>query len=61
MWNYNTETGTVNITVNNEKTENKVSWLKNGNDTFIITYIFDETEKFEEQSNKISSKIELYE
>ena len=60
MWNYNTETGTVNITVNNEKTENKVSWLKNGNDTFIITYIFDETEKFEEQSNKISSKIELY-
>lgn len=60
MWNYNKETGTVNITVNNESTENKVSWLKDGNDTFIITYVFDETEKFEEQSNKVSSKIELY-
>ena len=60
MWNYNTETGTVNITVNNENVENKVSWVKEGNDTFIITYIFDETGRFEEQSNKISSKIELY-
>ena len=60
MWNYNTETGTVNITVNNENVENKVSWVKEGNDTFIITYIFDETEKIEEQSNKINSKIELY-
>ena len=60
MWNYNTETGTINITVNNENVENKVSWLREGNDTFIITYIFDETGRFEEQSNKISSKIELY-
>lgn len=60
MWNYNAETGTLNITVNNENVENKVSWLKEGNDTFIITYIFDETARFEEQSNKISSKIELY-
>ena len=60
MWNYNAETGTINITVNNEKVENKVSWLREGNDTFIITYIFDETGRFEEQSNKISSKIELY-
>ena len=61
MWNYNTETGTMNITINNENVENKVSWLREGNDTFIITYIFDETGRFEEQSNKISSKIELYE
>ena len=60
MWNYNAETGTINITVNNENVENKVSWLREGNDTFIITYIFDETGRFEEQSNKISSKIELY-
>lgn len=60
MWNYNTETGTMNITINNENAENKVSWLREGNDTFIITYIFDETGRFEEQSNKISSKIELY-
>ena len=60
MWNYNTETGTMNITINNENVENKVSWLREGNDTFIITYIFDETGRFEEQSNKISSKIELY-
>lgn len=60
MWNYNTETGTMNITINNENLENKVSWLREGNDTFIITYIFDETGRFEEQSNKISSKIELY-
>lgn len=60
MWNYNAETGTINITVNNENVENKVSWLREGNDTFIITYIFDETDRLEDQSNKVSSKIELY-
>ena len=54
MWNYNAETGTINITVNNENVENKVSWLREGNDTFIITYIFDETGRFEEQSKRWS-------
>lgn len=60
MWNYNNETGTITINVNNDSVENKVSWIKNGNDTFIVTYIFDETENVEEQTNKISSKINLY-
>ena len=60
MWNYNNETGTITINVNNDSVENKVSWVKSGNDTFIVTYIFDEIENFEEQLNKVSSKINLY-
>ena len=41
-WNYDKTTGTVNITVNNEQNENKVTWDKLAKDEYVITYIFSE-------------------
>ncbi len=41
-WNYDKTTGTVNITVNNEQNETKVTWDKLAKDEYVITYIFSE-------------------
>lgn len=41
-WNYDEATGTINITVNNEQNENKVTWNKLEKDEYVITYIFKE-------------------
>lgn len=41
-WNYDENTGIVNIIANNEKTENKVTWNKLVKDEYVITYIFSE-------------------
>lgn len=41
-WSYDENTGIVNITVNNEQNENKVTWDKLAKDEYVITYIFGE-------------------
>ena len=37
-WNYDSENGIITIIIKNEANENKVSWLKNIQDEFVITY-----------------------
>lgn len=41
-WSYDKDSGILNITVNNEENENKVSWNKTNKDEYVITYIFAE-------------------
>lgn len=41
-WNYDSETGIITILVKNEANENKVSWLKDIQDEFVVTYIYSE-------------------
>lgn len=60
-WNYNTDTGLVEINIDNNEVQNKVKWLKSQSDVFIITYIFDDTtSNFEDQTSKINTEIKLY-
>lgn len=59
-WNYDSNKGIVNINLENESIENKVKWIKNGNDEIIITYIFEGIEEIKEQASKIKSEIKLY-
>lgn len=41
-WQYDSESGKITITVNNNKDENNcVEWAKNAVDEFVVTYIFD--------------------
>ncbi len=40
-WNYDKTTGMLNIEIENKEDNNIVSWLKDGQDDFIITYVFD--------------------
>lgn len=54
-WTYDKETGMLNITVNNEENQNKVSWNKTNKDEYVITYIF--AEKLQEI--KAEQKVEL--
>ena len=57
---YDSASGILNIEINNNATENKVLWLKSGQDEFIVTYIFDESSDINKQKLVISSEIELY-
>ena len=40
-WNYNIETGLIEIQLENKAEDNIVSWIKNNEDKFVITYVFD--------------------
>lgn len=59
-WKYNEETGLININVENAKENNKVSWVKTGNDKFIVTYIFDKDVEINNEKLNTDSRIELY-
>ena len=59
-WNYNKETGIVNVTIENVANNNKVSWIKNGEDSFIVTYIFDKDVELNNEKLEVKSKIEYY-
>ena len=59
-WSYNKETGLININVENEIVDNKVSWLKMGDDKFVVTYVFDKDVDINSEELNINSKIELY-
>lgn len=60
-WNYNKETGLTTIEINNAAEENKIAWTKNGDDQFIITYIFDKDVEINNDKISASSEISLYE
>lgn len=59
-WNYNEETGLINVNVENKEENNKVSWIKTGDDEFIVTYIYDKDVEMNNEKTYIESKIELY-
>lgn len=59
-WSYNKETGLIDINVENEKENNKVSWIKTGGDKFIITYVFDKDVEINNEKLNTNSRIELY-
>jgi len=60
-WNYNKETGLTTIEINNTAENNKITWVKNGDDQFIITYIFDKDVEINNDKISTSSEISLYE
>lgn len=60
-WNYNKETGLTTIEINNTAENNKITWTKNGDDQFIITYIFDKDVEINNDKISVSSEINLYE
>lgn len=41
-WSYDAEKGIIYVHIDNPVQENKVAWAKNGQDEFVITYIFPE-------------------
>lgn len=59
-WNYDTKSGKLNINIKNEIEDNRVKWLKDGENDLIITYVFDVNSEIEEQKLETISKIELY-
>ena len=60
IWAYNKDEHKVNIVVNNKPVENKVSWTKSGEDTFIVTYVYEENADLANFESSINSKISLY-
>lgn len=59
-WKYNKETGLITINIENKEKDGKVSWIKNGTDNIIITYMFDENVKIKEEKILANAEIRLY-
>lgn len=59
-WSYDTKTGSLVITVKNDAQENKVSWLKDIKDEFIVTYIYDEKVDTVSAVQTVSSEVKVY-
>lgn len=59
-WKYDEKTGIINIALENSAVNNKVSWLKNGEDKFIITYIYDKDVELNNESLQAKTKTEYY-
>lgn len=57
---YNKETGTLEINVVNEAINNKVSWNKNVQDEYVITYIYNEKIESLTATEKLNVEIEAY-
>ena len=61
-WNYDKEKGIATIEVENTPSEdNKIVWTKNGEDKYIVTFIYDKDVEIEEEKIETNSEIELYE
>ena len=58
-WKYDKETGKIEINLENTQEKGMVSWLKNGNDKFVVTYIYDKDVKFNNDKSEITSQISL--
>ena len=59
-WNYNKETGKLAINVENKQENGKISWEKQGKDSFVVTYVYDKDVELKNQKSTIDSKILLY-
>ena len=58
-WKYDKETGKIEINLENTQENGMVSWLKNGNDNFVVTYIYDKDIEFNNDKSEITSQISL--
>ena len=58
-WKYDKETGKVEINLENTQENGMVSWLKNGNDNFVVTYVYDKDVEFNNDKSEITSQISL--
>lgn len=61
QWSYNEENKTVNIVVENKSENNIVSWVKNAQDQFVVTYVYDESVNLTNFKSVVNSQIALYE
>ncbi len=60
-WNYAKETGKITIEAKNEAKDNQVNWEKSGQDSYIVTYFFDEIQTpISEQKLSANAEITLY-
>lgn len=59
-WSYNSETGVINLKFENQPEDSKVCWLKNQEDKFIVTYIFDKDININDEKMNINAEIKLY-
>ena len=59
-WNYDSTAGLIKINIENNEENGKVSWIKEGLDNFIITYIFDKDVEINSEKSSIDSKIQFY-
>ena len=58
---YNKETGKIVIKRENKANEeNQVEWKQEGEDKYIVTYVYEETEEVEEQEIEAKAKMVLY-
>lgn len=62
QWSYNADEHKTTITVENRAdANNNVTWIKNGEDKFVVTYIYDENADTTNFASSISNKVYLYE
>lgn len=59
-WNYDKDTGIIDITVSNEPNENKVKWNRTSKDEYTITYIYSEKVNSVEAVETAKVEIEAY-
>lgn len=58
-WKYDKETGKIEINLENAQENGMASWLKNGNDNFVVTYIYDKDVEFNNDKSEMTSQISL--
>lgn len=60
-WKYDQETQNITIDVKNTADENgNISWVKQSQDEFVVTYIYDENTVVNSLVSEVSSKLKLY-
>lgn len=59
-WNYNKDQGTITILIKNEANENRVSWLKNIQDEFVVTYTYNEKVDTIQATQKATLELKAY-
>ena len=57
---YNSDTGILEINIQNEEKEGRISWLKDKKDSLIVTYIYPENINLEKQEINVKSVITTY-
>lgn len=59
-WKYDSETGKIEVNLQNNKENEKISWLKNGNDKIVFTYIYDKDVEIGNQKSEVKSQLSLF-
>lgn len=59
-WTYDKDTKQVNIEITNQIVDNKVKWIKEGKDSFVVTFIYGKDKVVNGEKLKIEIEDELY-